>query len=120
MDHEHQTATEVIDPVCGMSIAPEDATGTIDTGGPPIIFCNASCEVKFREHPQEYVNATNRAAKPTGRNDVEYTCPMHPEVRQSGPGSASIEQSSEHPLAGAIVAAAQQKSIRLDLVSDFE
>jgi hypothetical protein len=28
MNHDHQTATEVIDPVCGMSIAPEDATGT--------------------------------------------------------------------------------------------
>ena len=48
MNHEHQTATEVIDPVCGMSIAPEDAAGTIEYKGTTYYFCNPSCEEKFR------------------------------------------------------------------------
>ncbi len=86
MNHEHQTATEVLDPVCGMSIAPEDATGTVEYKGKTYYFCNPSCEEKFHEHPENYVGAERpaSAAVPAG---VEYTCPMDPEVRQIGPGS---------------------------------
>jgi P-type Cu+ transporter len=86
MNHEHQTATEVIDPVCGMSIAPEDATGTVEYKGTTYHFCNPSCEEKFHTHPEDYVGADRptAAAAPAG---VEYTCPMDPEVRQIGPGS---------------------------------
>jgi Cu+-exporting ATPase len=86
MNHEHQTATEAIDPVCGMSIAPEDATGTAEHNGTTYYFCNPSCEEKFRAHPQDYVEG-HRPEQPTAPAGVEYTCPMDPEVRQIGPGS---------------------------------
>jgi Cu+-exporting ATPase len=62
MNHDHQTATEVLDPVCGMSIAPEDATGTVEYKGTTYYFCNPSCEEKFREHPENYVGADRPAA----------------------------------------------------------
>jgi Cu+-exporting ATPase len=62
MNHDHKTATEVLDPVCGMSIAPEDATGTVEYKGTTYYFCNPSCEEKFREHPENYVGADRPAA----------------------------------------------------------
>jgi Cu+-exporting ATPase len=89
MKPEHQSATEVIDPVCGMSIAPEDATGTAEYNGTTYYFCNPSCETKFREHPEGYAVA-DRRAQPAAPSGVEYTCPMHPELRQMGPGSCPI------------------------------
>jgi Cu+-exporting ATPase len=87
MNHEHKTATEVIDPVCGMSIAPKDATGTADYEGKTYYFCNPSCEAQFRQHPEQYVNGGGQQTKTAGPSGVEYTCPMDPEVRQIGPGS---------------------------------
>ncbi len=86
MNHQHQTATEVIDPVCGMSIAPADATGTVEYKGTTYYFCNPSCEAKFRDHPENYAGA-DRPATPAVPEGVEYTCPMDAEVRQIGPGS---------------------------------
>jgi Cu+-exporting ATPase len=86
MNHEQQAATEVIDPVCGMSIAAEEAAGTVEYKGTTYYFCNSSCEEKFREHPENYVRADPPAAAviPAG---VEHNSPMQPEVRQIGPGS---------------------------------
>ncbi len=46
-------------------------------------FCNPKCKTKFDAHPGEYLEPT---PKPSGSN-VEYTCPMHPEIRQMGPGA---------------------------------
>jgi Cu+-exporting ATPase len=62
MNHDHQTATEVLDPVCWMSIAPEDATGMVEYKGTTYYFCNPSCEEKVREHPENYVGADRPAA----------------------------------------------------------
>ncbi|HVW85698.1 MAG TPA: heavy metal-binding domain-containing protein, partial [Bryobacteraceae bacterium] len=86
MKNQHQISTEAIDPVCGMSIAPEDATGTVEYKGNTYYFCNPSCEEKFRANPQDFAGG-NQTAKASGNVDVEYTCPMDPEVRQIGPGS---------------------------------
>jgi Cu+-exporting ATPase len=83
--NQRQEIAEVVDPVCGMSIAPEDAAGHTEYKGVTYYFCNPSCEEKFKERPEQYVEGA--PPSPAGPLDVEYTCPMDPEVRQTGPGS---------------------------------
>ena len=86
-----QTGTqplEVVDPVCGMTISPADAVGTVDYQGRTYYFCAESCVEQFKGDPEAFLDPARReaaaAALPQG---VEYTCPMHPEVRQIGPGT---------------------------------
>ncbi len=57
MDREHSTANEVIDPVCGMTIAPADAAGSVEHDGVTYYFCHAACLEKFRADPAQYVGA---------------------------------------------------------------
>lgn len=91
MNYEQQTLTEVIDPVCGMSIAPEDAVGTADYQGARYYFCNPSCQEKFQAHPEHYAgDGQRRQQKFAGPQGGEYTCPMHPEVVRNGPGACPI------------------------------
>jgi len=87
MNHEHQTMAEVVDPVCGMSIAPEDAVGAADYKGVTYYFCNPSCREQFQAHPEIYTSDRPRQAPSSATDSLEYTCPMHPEVRQVGSGS---------------------------------
>ena len=85
--HQHATATEVIDPVCGMTISPEDAVGHVDHGGQTYYFCSQSCLEQFRATPEKFLGAAPKTAEKPASVVGEYTCPMHPEVRQQGPGS---------------------------------
>jgi Cu+-exporting ATPase len=78
---------EVLDPVCGMTIAPEDAVGHVEHDGHTYYFCSDVCLQRFRGNPAEFVGAAPAAKLTTSSNSAEYTCPMHPEVRQQGPGS---------------------------------
>ncbi|HUQ92520.1 MAG TPA: heavy metal translocating P-type ATPase [Bryobacteraceae bacterium] len=78
---------EVLDPVCGMMILPEDAVGTVDHKGATYYFCNDSCVERFRADPERYLHPDAAGPLPAAREDVEYTCPMDPEVRQIGPGA---------------------------------
>jgi Cu+-exporting ATPase len=84
---------EVIDPVCGMSISPADAVGTADYQGKTYHFCSDRCLEQFRADPARFIDASrtedSRAATAADRA-AEYTCPMHPEIRQIGPGSCPI------------------------------
>jgi Cu+-exporting ATPase len=75
------------DPVCGMTIAPEDAAGTVDYGGKTYYFCNPACIEKFQADPKRYLEPKKVSTSPEGKANVEYTCPMDPEVRQTGPGA---------------------------------
>lgn len=75
---------EFVDPVCGMTVDPEDAAGTVEYRGKRYYFCNPHCVEQFRENPEKFLNPSEA---PPARTDIEYTCPMHPEVRQMGPGS---------------------------------
>ncbi|HZY73138.1 MAG TPA: heavy metal translocating P-type ATPase, partial [Edaphobacter sp.] len=83
--------TIVIDPVCGMKVVPEEAKWKTEHAGRTWYFCGQSCLRKFEAEPQKYDGsqsaASKQAAAPAGG---EYTCPMHPEIRQSGPGSCPI------------------------------
>jgi P-type Cu+ transporter len=83
---------DVVDPVCGMTISPADSVGEVEHGGHTYYFCNDSCLGRFKANPQQFVgppvqpNASPVPADPA----AEYTCPMHPEIRQKGPGSCPI------------------------------
>jgi len=73
-----------IDPVCGMTVEPDSAHG-MEYEGQRYGFCSAKCLAKFAADPQGYL-----APPPPAAADIpagEYTCPMHPEVRQIGPGT---------------------------------
>lgn len=85
---------EVTDPVCGMSFAPEDAAGQTEFEGRTYYFCAPHCQERFSANPSQFVrpDTSERTAAvphggPASASDVEYTCPMDPEVRQMGPGT---------------------------------
>src|SRR4029453_12398119 len=79
----------VVDPVCGMTIDPADAVGHFDYEGHTYYFCAESCLEQFRDNPAQFLNPAAKAAAPVDL-EAEYTCPMHPEVRQKGPGACPI------------------------------
>lgn len=75
------------DPVCGMNVTPEKAAGKTEYQGKIIYFCSQKCLEKFEKDPEAYVGEKKREKPPPDKNDQrEYTCPMHPEVVQQGPG----------------------------------
>lgn len=83
-------SSTVKDPVCGMDVDPATATHRAEHGGRTYVFCSAGCEAKFRADPERYTRpqpATVATALPEG---TIYTCPMHPQVRQVGPGNCPI------------------------------
>ena len=80
---------QVLDPVCGMTIAPEDAVGHVEHGGKTYYFCSESCLDQFRADPRRFLDEKPRDAAPAPAG-VEYTCPMHPEIVRDEPGSCPI------------------------------
>src|SRR4051794_25877963 len=72
------------DPVCGMSVTKEKAAGTYEYKGEHYYFCALSCLKKFQADPEKYLNPKPAAA---ADGAGKYTCPMHPEVIQDGPGT---------------------------------
>jgi len=81
-------AVTVKDPVCGMSVDPATSKHRFDHRGETFHFCSAGCKTKFAADPASYLDkAKPKAAAPAG---AIYTCPMHPQVRQVGPGSCPI------------------------------
>ena len=86
--HEQPEPT-VKDLVCGMDVVPSRAAGKYEYEGKIYYFCAVSCLKKFQQHPETYLGRKHQPLPPatTAAQNVEYTCPMHPEVRQMGPGS---------------------------------
>ena len=85
------------DPVCGMTVEPESAAGTATHEGTPYYFCSAHCKSAFERDPAKYVkrdetvrtgHAEHVKPEPAASSGPSpYICPMHPEVRQVGPGA---------------------------------
>ena len=79
------------DPVCGMNVDPSKASASIEDHGATVYFCSEGCAAKFRATPEKYLQAKPETtpSHPPARTDPqgEYTCPMHPEIKQAGPGS---------------------------------
>ncbi len=95
--HDHimeadSSAAEVLDPVCGMMILPEDAAGTNEHQGKTYYFCSTGCVAKFKDDPDSFLapalsDVTAKDATPKSVADVEYICPMDPEIHKMGPGA---------------------------------
>ena len=85
------------DPVCGMDVEPEKATASTEWRGETWYFCSQGCREKFVADPGDILRAREEKEKEKAQEAAgakeggrEYTCPMHPEVVQEGPGSCPI------------------------------
>src|SRR6267142_3095149 len=88
-------STLPIDPVCGMKVDPSTPL-RMDHRGTTYYFCAPSCLERFKSNPATFLDrvGAERAgmhdAASASDPDAIYTCPMHPEVRQQGPGACPI------------------------------
>jgi Cu+-exporting ATPase len=78
------------DPVCGMQVDPSVTPHHAEHQGRTFHFCSAGCRTKFVADPAKYLEADKPQAAPPAPAGTIYTCPMHPQVRQVGPGSCPI------------------------------
>ena len=85
LKHDHARAA-FKDPVCGMSVS-EDSPYSAEHEGARYVFCSAGCRTKFLGDPARYVSHTETAVPVETPAGTIYTCPMHPEIRQSRPGN---------------------------------
>src|SRR5688572_16340926 len=77
-----------IDPVCKMRVQPETAAARFDHNGKTYCFCAQRCMERFKADPQAFLEPTPAPLPPQPvPSNVIYTCPMHPEIRQKGPGA---------------------------------
>ena len=80
--------THATDPVCGMKVDPLTTSHHAEHAGQAYHFCSAGCRTKFVADPERYLHpAAAAAAVPAG---TQYTCPMHPEIVQDGPGTCPL------------------------------
>ncbi|WP_448028602.1 heavy metal translocating P-type ATPase [Bradyrhizobium liaoningense] len=86
--HDHGE-TKVKDPVCGMTVDPATSKHHFTHHDETFHFCSAGCRTKFAADPAKYL-AKEKAPEPEMPAGTIYTCPMHPEIRQVGPGSCPI------------------------------
>jgi Cu+-exporting ATPase len=82
-------AGAVKDPVCGMSVDPHAAKHRREHAGRTYYFCSARCAERFEAEPKAYLGAERARVRPAPK-DAIYTCPMHPEIEQVGPGDCPI------------------------------
>src|SRR6266699_2001254 len=105
------------DLVCGMSVDPAKAAGKVQYGGKTYYFCSARCVERFSKEPEKFLAAPEtagmdknytahvaHASAPSAAHaikdetsllegkgeDVRYTCPMHPQIVQIGPGTCPL------------------------------
>jgi len=78
------------DPVCGMSVTIATAKHVHQHDGASFYFCNPRCKDKFIADPARYLASAPATPPPPAPAGTIYTCPMHSEVRQPGPGTCPI------------------------------
>lgn len=80
------------DPVCGMKVDPATAAATVEFEGQTYYFCSKGCAKKFSANPQSYLKTQVPSEIKTSetKDTTIYTCPMHPQIEQVGPGSCPI------------------------------
>jgi len=79
-----------IDPVCGMRVDANATQHHAEHAKQAYHFCSAGCRAKFIADPLKYLGANKAETKAMSAPDVIYTCPMHPQIRQIGPGHCPI------------------------------
>ena len=87
----------VKDPVCGMDVDPHTAKHRVEHDGHPYYFCSAGCRTKFATDAQGYLAPETTKVEPVPEETI-YTCPMHLEVRQVGPGACPVCGMALEPL----------------------
>ncbi len=91
--HDHSAAAGeiAIDPVCGMKVTIATARNKAEHAGHTYYFCSQRCLAKFTAEPERYLapKPAEAAAEEMPAGTI-YTCPMHPQIRQVGPGSCPI------------------------------
>ena len=80
----------VRDPVCGMMVDPHTTPHRGQHGGRTYYFCSAGCGRKFAADPAKYLTPSEAKQPPPVPEGTIYTCPMHPQIRQVGPGACPI------------------------------
>ena len=92
--HSAAAANGVVDPVCGMTIIPAAAVGSVDYNGRKYFFCSESCLTQFRDDPARFVDrktvieTSGPPVQPAA--GTKWTCPMHPQIVRDEPGSCPI------------------------------
>ena len=89
---------KVTDPVCGMKVDPATSKHRLEHGGTTYHFCSSGCRTKFEADPGKYLAPKVATAPTTAPKGAIYTCPMHPQVRQEGPGNCPICGMALEPL----------------------
>ena len=89
MDAAAHAGNQAVDPVCGMGVNLATSKHRFDHGGTTCHFCSAGCRAKFAAGPDAYLKPGAATPKPAPAG-AAYTCPMHPQFRQAGPGSCPI------------------------------
>ncbi len=94
--HNHRTsdqAEHATDPVCSMSVTLDSDTPRSPYGDETYYFCSQKCKSKFDSSPESVLSAkeeTSAANSASSSASRRYTCPMHPEIIRSEPGSCPI------------------------------
>ena len=90
--HNHPVSrSQNHDPVCGMEVDPSKGAPSVAYQGTTFYFCSQGCAAKFRAAPEKYARGNPNSSPSLTDAKItlpgEYTCPMHPEIRQVGPGN---------------------------------
>lgn len=89
-----ETSPNRTDPVCGMEVE-ENSPHRFSLDGEEYLFCSSHCRETFRDNPGRFLEDQEAGQEPSGEGreepgesvpGKEYTCPMHPEIRQEGAG----------------------------------
>jgi Cu+-exporting ATPase len=83
-----KAAAVALDPVCGMKVNVATAKHRFSYQGSDYFFCSARCRQRFEAEPEKFLKP--KQPEPAAPAGTIYTCPMHPEVRQVGPGNCPI------------------------------
>jgi len=99
-DHNHQADANGTDPVCGMTVEQTADSPSAVHEGETFYFCSSRCQTKFTADPDRFahgVSGMEKVASETTEGAI-WTCPMHPEIEQPGPGSCPICGMALEPL----------------------
>src|SRR5581483_11821688 len=88
--HHGHDSPATRDPVCGMTVDPKTSKHRFEYRGQTLHFCCAGCRTKFAADPAKYLDKDKPPESAPASAGTIYTCPMHPEIRQAGPGSCPI------------------------------
>lgn len=93
MDSSPNTTNETaLDPVCGMKVDLKNPKAVDEYKGQKYFFCSLGCKNKFHSDPNKYLHKQSPITPVSlvSKTNIEYTCPMHPEIIRSAPGACPI------------------------------